>query len=115
MPARDTPATTFNLPEGFHIPPGWAAGTIGPENQPYLVPYQLLPALEQMFDVKRAKEMPEVANASAKVTIAFNIHNFNNYLSYQPHFVQPYNHVVVGDVKVQVPANPVSISPKQCL
>ncbi|KJA12835.1 hypothetical protein HYPSUDRAFT_210080 [Hypholoma sublateritium FD-334 SS-4] len=42
-----------------------------------------------MFDVKRAKEMPEVANASAK-----------------PHFVQPYNHVVVGDVKVQVPANP---------
>ncbi len=53
MPPADTPQSTFHAPEGFEIPPGFVIGTIGDDNQPFLVPYYMVPTLERVISVKR--------------------------------------------------------------
>ena len=69
MPPADTPQSTFHVPEGFVVPPGFVVGTIGDDNQPFLVPYFMLPTLERVIAVKRAQSTPEIAKASAKVRV----------------------------------------------
>ena len=67
MPPADTPQTTFHAPEGFVVPPGFVVGTIGEDNQPFLIPYFMLPTLERVISVKRTHGAPDIAKASAKV------------------------------------------------
>ncbi len=69
MPPADTPQSTFHAPEGFEIPPGFVIGTIGDDNQPFLLPYYMLPTLERVISVKRAQNEPEIAKATAKVNL----------------------------------------------
>ena len=71
MPTQDTPAFSFNLPEGFEIPQGFAVRTIGTSNQPVLIPYYMVPALQQMLQIDEEKKKPNITKASAKVPASF--------------------------------------------
>lgn len=57
----------FNLQPGFEIPPGFTLAHAGPDKLPVLIPYYMMPAIEEMLAVQKAHQQPAVANASAKV------------------------------------------------
>ncbi|KJA19255.1 hypothetical protein HYPSUDRAFT_204661 [Hypholoma sublateritium FD-334 SS-4] len=78
-----------NLPYQDDGPDGFYYSTVGQEKDLALLPDFFLPALEHSLAMKQVKKLPAVANASAT-----------------PVLVQPRNHVVLGDVKLKVPANP---------
>lgn len=102
----EQPPRPLNLQPDFEVPPGFTLGLAGPDNCPVLIPYYMMPALEQTLAVRKAHQQPIVANASAKVRQASCALAF--LITYQPVLVQPKNYLLVSDVEVKVPPNPVS-------
>lgn len=63
------PPKGFTIPEGFQIPEGFGIAHIGPDRQPALIPFYMMPSAQAIFESERAKKKPEIQQASPMVRI----------------------------------------------